>query len=136
MNTKTKSVLVLIGVLLTGIIIGAMGSTLFRHQIWEERISRFRTPDGFINRLIEKIEPEPDQEKAIRDILIKHHEKMKKISEESRAMIKNHADSLILELKPILTKEQLDKLENFLSRKRPGGKHPRGEPGPPTPDDE
>jgi hypothetical protein len=134
MNTRSKSVLILVGVLIIGVIIGALGSTILRRQMWEDRISHFKKPDGFINRLIEKIEPEPDQEKAIREILSKHHQKMIKISEESRNMIKSHADSLILELKPILSKEQLDKLEKILKRKRPGNRHPHGEPDPPPPD--
>lgn len=134
MNTKTKSIFVLIGVLLIGIIIGAMGSTVIRRQMWEDRISRYKTPDGFINHLLETIQPDPDQKEAVEKILYEHHKKMMRIGEESRKMIKNHADSLIIELKPILTAEQLEKLEKFLSRKRPGGKHPRGEPGPPPPD--
>ena len=44
MNTKTKSTLVLIGVLLIGIIVGALGSSLIRQNHWNDRISRFRSP--------------------------------------------------------------------------------------------
>lgn len=131
MNTKTKSGLVLIGVLLIGIIIGAMGSTMVRRQMWEDRISRFKSPEGFLDRFVKTIQPKPDQIEAIKKILIKHHEKMKTISEESRNMIKNHADSLIIELKPVLTDEQLERTKKVIRRRRPGGRHPQEKPEPP-----
>jgi hypothetical protein len=133
MNTKTKSTLVLISVLLIGIIIGALGSSLIRRNIWQDRLSRLRSPEGFSERLIHIIQPDTQQEEQIRQILLKHHEKMEQITEQSRSMIKAHADSLLIDLKPLLTADQLDRLKEMLHR-RPPHYRDRREPPPPPPD--
>jgi len=135
MNTKTKSTIVLIGVLLIGIVIGALGSSLIRRSMWEERVARFRSPEGFSERLIHIIKPDPAQEEKVRQILLKHHDKMEKITEASRAMIKEHADSLLIDLQPVLNPEQLARLKDILHR-RPAHRRERHEPPPPPPDDE
>jgi len=134
MNTKTKSTIVLIGVLLIGIVIGALGSSLIRRSMWEDRVARFRSPEGFSERLIHIIKPAPGQEEQVRQILLKHHEKMEKITEVSRAMIREHADSLLIDLQPVLNPEQLDRLKDMLHR-RPAHRRDRHEP-PPPPDGE
>jgi hypothetical protein len=130
MNTKTKSTIVLIGVLLIGIVIGALGSSLIRRSMWEERVARFRSPEGFSERLMHIIQPDPGQEKRIREILLKHHNKMERITEESRALIRKHADSLLIDLKPVLNPDQLDRLKEMLHR-RPPHRRDRHEPPPP-----
>jgi hypothetical protein len=132
MNTKTKSTIVLIGVLLIGIVIGALGSSLIRRSMWEERVARFRSPEGFSERLIHIIKPDPAQEEKVRQILLKHHDKMEKITEASRTMIKEHADSLLIDLQPVLNPEQLARLKDILHR-RPPHRRERHEP---PPDDE
>ena len=103
MNTKTKSTLVLIGVLLIGIIVGALGSSLIRKNLWNDRISRFRSPQGFTERLLNIIQPDADQKAQVEQILLLHHQKMELITERSHSLIKAHADSLLIDLKPIQT---------------------------------
>lgn len=116
MNTKSKSTLVLIGVLLIGIIIGAFGSSLIRRNIWEDKVAKFRSPKGFTDRLVTVIQPNSQQEKVIQEILLKHHEKMVTITKHSRQRIKVHADSLISDLEPVLTSEQLERAKRILRR--------------------
>jgi hypothetical protein len=136
MNTKTKSTLVLIGVLLIGIVIGALGSSMIRRSMWEERVARFRSPEGFSERLVHIIKPDPAQEEKVRQILLKHHDKMEKITEASRAMIKLHADSLLIDLQPVLNPDQLARLKDILHRRsRPAHRREHHEP-PPPPDNE
>ena len=129
MKNKTKSTLILIGVLLIGVIIGAVGSSLIRQKIWEDRVARFRSPHGFSDRLMELIQPDPQQEKAVKEILLKHHEKMRARSEKSRMMLRTHADSLIIELESVLRPEQLERAKKILKR-RPSRFGPRDEPPP------
>jgi len=45
MQSKAKSIFVLSGVLIIGIIIGALGSSLLRQNMWEERVASFKTPE-------------------------------------------------------------------------------------------
>jgi hypothetical protein len=130
MNTKAKSTLVLLGVLLIGIIIGALGSSLVRRNIWQDRVERFRSPEGFSERLMHIIQPDQRQADQVRQILLKHHEKMEKITDQSRSMIKLHADSLLIDLKPVLTDEQMERLKDMLQR-RPPRHHDRHDPPPP-----
>ena len=119
MNTRTKSTIVLIGVLLIGIIIGALGSTMLRRNMWEDRVARFRSPQGFAERFIKIIQPDPQQEKAVQEILLKHHKKMLSITELSRERVKIHADSLLIDLEPILSTEQMERAKKVLRRGPP-----------------
>lgn len=119
MNAKAKSIFVLVGVLLIGVIIGAFGSSLLRKNFIEERISRFRTPEGFTGRIIDIIQPEEEQRKKVEAILLKHHQMMLEIGEQTREEIKTHVDSLMNELKPLLSAEQLERLEKKIRRRPP-----------------
>jgi len=130
MNTKTKSIFVLIGVLIIGIIIGALGSSLLRRNMWEDRISRFRTPEGFTERILDRIDPDPDKREAVKNVLIEQHRKLTEKFEHSRVQMEAHADSVLMQLKPLLTEEQLERATQFLKRRsrhmrRPGGKPDR-----------
>jgi hypothetical protein len=130
MHTKTKSILVLSGVLIIGIIIGALGSSLLRQNMLEERISRFRTPEGFTERILDRIDPDPDKREAVKNVLIKQHKRLTEKFEHTRMQMESHVDSVLLQLKPLLTEEQLERATHFLKRRprhmrRPGGKPER-----------
>jgi len=135
MNTKAKSILVLTGVLLIGIIIGALGTTLLRQNMLEERISRFRTPEGFTERILDRIDPDPDKREAVKNVLNEQHEYLAQKFENSRKQMEVHVDSVLMRLQPFLTEEQLERAEHVLKRRsrhmrRPGGKPDR----PPRPE--
>ncbi len=119
MNTKTKSILVLTGVLLIGIIIGALGSSLLRRNMLEDRISRFRTPEGFAERILYRIDPDPDKRKAVENILLNQHKKLSKKFEHTRAQMEAYTDSVILKLKPLLSEEQLERATRILKMRPP-----------------
>jgi hypothetical protein len=126
MHTKAKSIFVLTGVLIIGIIIGALGSSLLRQNMWEERVSRFRTPEGFTERILDRIDPDPDKREAVKNVLIEQHRKLTQKFEHSRVQMEAHADTILMQLKPLLTEEQLERATQFLKRRprmgRPGGK--------------
>ena len=126
MNTKTKSILVLIGVLLLGIIIGALGSSLLRRNMWDERVSRFRTPEGFTERIIDRIDPDPDKRAAVKNILIEQHKKLTEKFEHTRVQMEAHADSVLLKLKPLLTEEQLKRATKIIKMRPPRMGRPKG----------
>jgi hypothetical protein len=128
MNTKTKSAVVLLSVLIIGIVIGALGSTLLRRNLWQDRVERFRTPHGFTERLLNTINPEPDKREKVYQILLEHHTKMLNHMEQTRDKMKIHGDSLLLELKPLLTEEQLNRVEKLLKRGPRGFPRPGGRP--------
>jgi len=130
MNTKTKSIVVLIGVFIIGIIIGAFGSSMFTHNMWRDRISRFRTLEGFTERILDKIDPDPDKREAVKNILIEEHRKLTQKYEQARIQIEAHTDSVLIELKPLLSEEQFGRATHFLKRRsrhmpRPEGKSDR-----------
>lgn len=119
MKTIAKTSLVLIGTLIIGIIIGTIGSTILRRNLMEERAARFKTAEGFTNRLIHVIEPDSSQKKAIEKILFEHHQQVQEISSDFHVQMKSKTDSLLKDLKPILTEEQYDRLEKRLKHRRP-----------------
>ena len=134
MHTKTKSILVLTGVLIIGIIIGALGNSLLTRSMWKERVSRFRTPEGFTERILDRIDPDPDKRDAVEKILLEQHQQLAKKFENTRMEMETHVDTVLQKLKPLLNDEQFERAQHFLKR-RP---HRMGRPGKPhrPPDDE
>jgi len=135
MKTKTKSIFVLIGVLIIGIIIGALGSSLIRNNMWENRISRFRTPEGFTERILDRIDPDPDKREAVKNVLIEQHRKLFQKFEHTRVQMEAHADSVLLQLKPLLTDKQLERATHFLKRRPRHMRRPDEKPERPPRDD-
>jgi hypothetical protein len=135
MNTKAKSISVLAGVLIIGIIIGALGSSLIRQNVWEERISRFRTPEGFTERILDHIDPDPDKREAVKNVLIEQHRQLTKKFDHTRIQMEAHADSVLLQLKPLLNEEQIERAAHFLKRRPRHMRRPGGKPGRPPRDD-
>ena len=133
MQTKTKSILVLTGVLIIGIIIGALGSSLLRKNIWEDRVSRFRTPEGFTQRIIDRINPDPDKREAVEEILLDQHQKLRLKFEHTRLQMEVHVDSVLQKLEPLLNEEQFERAKRVLRRRPPHLGRERGKFRPPRP---
>ena len=130
MQSKAKSIFVLTGVLIIGIIIGALGSSLLRQYMWEERVSRFRTTEGYTERILYRINPDPDKRQAVKNILIEQHKNLTEKFEHTRVRVEAHTDSVLLQLKPLLTEEQLERAAHALKRRsrhmrKPGEKRDR-----------
>ena len=118
MNVKLKTSIIIIITLLIGIVIGALGSGMIRKNIYKDRITRFRKPEGFVNRIENIIEPDSIQQVVIRTILLNHHKRIRVVSEQYHVEMKALIDSLKNELKPILTPEQQERLNERLQRRK------------------
>lgn len=119
MNIKIKSAIMLISVLLIGIIFGAVGSTLLRRNLLEDRLERFRKPTGFVERMIQIIEPDNAQIEKIEQVLLNHHQRMMQQNTMFRENMRSLSDSLLNDLKPILSSEQLERFEKFIKEGPP-----------------
>ena len=127
MNIQAKSSLVLILTLIIGVALGVLIDRTVLHQSFETRIERFQSPKGFTHIFERIIEPDSKQMEAIREIVVRHFEKMGEYRHRSRLEMKTLMDSLRLELEPILTMEQKEKLKESLDNmeRRPFGSRGR-----------
>ena len=119
MNIKVKTAVMLISVLLVGIIFGAVGSTLLRRNLLEDRLERFRKPTGFVERMIQIIEPDESQIEKIEQALLNHHQRMMEQNILFRENMRSLSDSLVNDLKPILTPNQMKRFEKFIKEGPP-----------------
>jgi len=144
MKTNTKTVLIIVGTLLIGIVIGALGSGFVVHR-FGPRMAEVRHREIFVERMVELIDPTPEQEPKVRDILTRHAEEFSELAEGFHEEASALLDSLRSELDPVLTEEQRARLEEkhekFGRGFKRGGPRPGHKPGdrpppPPPPDDE
>ena len=107
---KTKSLLIILTTLALGILIGILGTNYFRTKRIKEYRS-YTTVDGFTHKFLKAIEPTEEQKEQILPIIKEYskrnHDLRKEYRNDFRKLIKEFNE----ELKPVLTKEQLEKLE-------------------------
>ncbi|MBN2411463.1 hypothetical protein JXQ31_07205 [candidate division KSB1 bacterium] len=125
MNIHIKSALILLTTLLIGIIIGALGMNLFRNQR-QVNFENFREQKAFMHLHEGILQPTSEaQRDSIHKILTQNLPKFRELGLKHRAEMSALIDSMQKQLAPILTKEQLERLNNrrsFIQRPR------RGEP--------
>ena len=132
MNLKVKSSLIIIFTLIIGMLLGGViVATFLKRDGMRDRIAEFRKPDGFRKRFERLIEPDSSQQKIIREILGKHFMRVEKTSMDFRERMKVLNDSLRMEMEPILTEEQKEKLMRRLQRLHRWGPKPGEFPHPP-----
>lgn len=115
MNTKAKTSFILIGTLLIGIVIGALGSGVLR----EERARKFdlmRPESRFLYYMKSVIRPTPEQSQQFDKILGKYSKQISTIHEQHQEDILALYDSLHTELTAILTEEQRTRLQESLEK--------------------
>lgn len=117
MKVKTRTIMVLIGTLLIGVIIGVISTNLMHFKRLEDRMKGFRDPDKFIERIEKSIEPTEDQREKLREILYAHHKKIVETGEEFRSRMRVNSDSLKIQLNSVLTDEQIEKMERLFKRR-------------------
>ena len=130
MNTKIKIAAIMVLTLILGIIIGAMANQAFMHN----RIRRtfaMANPVSFPRRIMDVIQPTPEQEQELKKILDRHSQRLfssrQKFMEESREVW----EALLKEMESILTPEQKERLDSQgrLRRLRPDFKKRSWRPG-------
>ncbi len=115
MNTQAKTSLILIGTLLIGIAIGALGSGLLR----EERARKFefmRPGNRFLQYMKGVIRPTPEQSQQFEGILGKYSKQISNIHQQHQEEILALYDSLHTELRALLTDDQRARLEQSLEK--------------------
>jgi uncharacterized membrane-anchored protein YhcB (DUF1043 family) len=136
MKTNTKTVLIIVATLVIGILIGALGSGFMVHR-FARRMADMRHREMFVERMMEVIEPAPEQEAEVRDILTRHAEEFTKLADGFHKDTAALFDSLRSELDPVLTDEQKERLEVRHERlgrfMKHGHRPPHHKPGAPPP---
>ena len=147
MNIRLKSYLILLATFSFGITVGVllamatMKTTI--HALGRDRME-FRGPPPFApmgpmgggpGRMLEKhleaiVEPTEQQQEKLHPLLKKYQERLGQVMENHLQTVRRLMDSLDVDLKGILTPEQLEKWKS-----RPKPPHPPGGPGeePPPP---
>ncbi len=122
MNIHIKSALILLTTLLMGIIIGALGMNLFRNQR-DMDFERFRGRQAFMHLHEDILQPTSEaQRDSIQKILSQNLPKFRELTLKHREEISAMIDSMQKQLAPILTKEQLERLNDrrFMQGRRLG----------------
>ncbi len=115
MNTKTMTTLIILCTLVIGVVIGALGSGMWR-QKRESKFERMMPRQRFLGAMERIIDPTDTQREAIDKILKKRSEQITAVNEEHQNQIFTIYDSLQSELSSVLTKEQLNRLEDRLAK--------------------
>lgn len=118
MNAKSKSFLLLVITLFVGILFGFLLKTKIIDDRFEQ-MRGMRKPDGMLNMMIDRIEPNQEQLKELKPILEKHQKNFDAVMFESQGKIKLLIDSLDEDLSKIITKEQLERLHEHLPPRGP-----------------
>jgi len=138
MNSRTKSVGIIIGTLLVGILLGSV-ITGAVYQSRAEKQKRLRKPGGFVEHMQEMIDPHDEaQWQTIQPIVEETGRRHKEIMERAHGEMKGAFDSMLVELKPHLDEDQLKRLQEKQQRIRekagqgppPGGRPDGPPPGP------
>lgn len=137
MNIKLKFSLILLATLLLGIAIGFEISEI-SVKIHQEKVNSFREANGFVDRFEKIIQPEAEQKPVISSILLKYHKIIDSTSKVGITQVSNLIDSMIVKLKKNLKDDQLERLNNEITRMKNGPPPPppnfRGPDQGPNPD--
>ncbi len=135
MRVETKTTIIIIAVLLIGIIIGFFCSGAYLRFQHHRQFERIRKEGGLESFLGHIIQPDPDQEKEIYQILLDNTKKLREISEQHHLMLVKNLDSLKTKLSPLLNPDQLERFNRFIdgAKKRRPFEGPFEEGPPPFP---
>ncbi len=119
-TTKLKIVLVLTGTLLLGFFLGLLTAAQIRNA-HIKKYRTFATRDGFAAWTLHVIDPTPEQREKILPVIGKYAEKNLELRKRYRSEFIRLMKEYKQELYPLLTPEQIDRLEK-MTRFHPPGK--------------
>ena len=134
MKTRTKSVLIILGTLIIGIVLGGiLTGAIVRHRL--NRIAESQTRPGFVKIMEHIIKPTDKQKKQIEPILKKSAHRLYQLHLGCKQEMIQFGDSMRSELKPYLTDEQFNRLTRKMHhhehehewRRRPSKHKPKAE---------
>lgn len=118
MNSRTKSVGIIIGTLLVGILLGSV-ITGAVYQSRAEKQQRLRKPGGFVEHMREMVNPHDEaQWREISPIVERTGRRHKEIMEGAHLEMKGAFDSMLVEITPHLDAEQMKRLREKRERIR------------------
>lgn len=138
MNVKLQSTLIIFATLLIGFLLGwfSAGTWHKNKQLTQFNMMRAQRAErgaggrfGMARRLEQMIQPTETQKDTVKAILSKYHEKFIAKSARDFDFVRLTVDSLAEELKPILSEEQIEKLDerrHFFHPFPPGDMPPKG----------
>jgi hypothetical protein len=113
-NMKVKPIIIISSTLIIGFAIGFLASSMISHQRMK-KFRSFNSVEAFKRRTIHLIEPNEKQMKEILPIIDKYAKEMDQIRKEFGKEFFNIMKDFYNDIKPFLTKEQIEKLE-FIQR--------------------
>ncbi|MFH1568711.1 MAG: hypothetical protein ABIL09_12000 [Gemmatimonadota bacterium] len=129
MNARAKSALVLVATLVIGMVLGALLFGMVQRERFRPAM-RLARPDRFMASVEEVIRPRDEaQRHAVREVLERFDEQMKRNREQAAVHMRAELDSLQTSLSPLLDQTQRQHLREHLLRHREFIR--RGPPGPP-----
>lgn len=131
MNTRAKSIAVLIGTLIIGGVLGGLiVGTISQNR--QERRNQIRNRGGFAQHMERIIEPKDEaQRQALQPILESVDQSNRAILEDAHRQLKIQYDSLLIRLDTILDDQQLERLRKERGRMGRRGPPPGGPQGGP-----
>jgi len=137
MKIETKTYVIIVLTLVIGMIIGALISgVVVRHRI--RQFMSLGHPDHLTERIESIIEPTAAQRDTVHQILMRHAQQFHEIHGRFESQLLALKDSLKMDLDPILTEEQKERLERapkpprHLRDHRPGQRKDRRPGAPPS----
>lgn len=118
---KTKSLLLLILILIIGFIMGFLSSSVIRENKAREYRS-YSSYESFRNHSLEKLQPSEEQKLKILPIIEEYSNKNQELKVNYRRDFRSLMKEFREELKPFLTEEQLEAMERRRSKKSSSGK--------------
>ena len=117
MNTRSKTIIIIIATLIIGIILGMLGSgLLFGH--FTKNFTGKPIPHRFSSFVERIVKPNENQVDSVRAILDRYGERMGELDLQHISEITSLMDSMHVDLSTILTEEQMKKLDEHQKRAR------------------
>ena len=128
MKARTKSALLLVATLVVGGLIGAVTTgTIVNNRL--DQLQELRRPGGFSGKLEQVIGPTDDAQRAqINAVLERSQARFAEVRRECGGFFAAHRDSMRADLAPLLTAEQLTRLDGWLKRDHDPGRRGHGGP--------
>ena len=135
MNTRIKSISILVGTLLTGAILGGVIVGLVARDR-SGQIRHIHRPGGFVEHMQHVIQPTSDEQwEKIRPVIEGTGSRHREIITGAHVALKGSFDSMIVALEPLLEPAQAQRLKDEHVRMQKKSKRKkkgrRGRPGPP-----
>ena len=115
MKLHFKTTAIILITLFLGIILGAL-SVPYLATSRIRRLAGLRQPQGFIQFYEDMIQPTEVQRDTVHVILLAHFDKIVGMAQEHREKLVKLYENLYHDLKPVLTQEQIERLEDGVMR--------------------